>query len=496
MSAIQVQTTTPRQSPARFARKYGPAFNRFDGPIHIDCRFRHSKTQLGVLGTAQNQAGILYVDLTFSQPKDCPLTSAVVWISLEEEDKDWKKEHKFRKRRTKSTPMNSSRNDLDPFEIAKPRYGKSRFLQFTHDFGPKQLEGRPTNMTTKSVMHLTPEVNVLGNGGGGLGYDREQTFTQASRWMFTGNLLPGSRLLANPENINYSRAMVYRTLKWELSKDDLQRQSTHSSEIQTAFTFEHDMEPFYIRVEIQGKLKRNSKHLRSNVKQLFKFHSDNQKEVGKSMILVIPDKERKLTRRLDPIAKVLPFQMERLNLEGIRVQFPDSLPVSYQDAPQVAQYLSAESETAVEEGYSCTDPVDSTKGKQSSLPAYKSPEILPSSLVPQPIVQPIPRGLWSIKESPIVAQEPVLISLKDKISVPSHVQPHSSMDSTQIGENGVLPTSQNSKLKPDHLSSRVTSLTQNPSEKELNELAAQIAQFPVLVLIFEWVIYVVTFLPV
>lgn len=60
----------------------------------------------------------------------------------------------------------------------------------------------------------------------------------------------------------------------------------------------------------------------------------------------------------------------------------------------------------------------------------------------------------------------------------------------------MLPTSQNVQLNPVQLSPRATSLAQNPSEKELNELAAQIDQFPVSIFIFEWVIYVVTFLPV
>ena len=41
------------------------------GKVEIDCRFRHSKTQWGVLGPTENQAGILYMDLSFVQPKDC-----------------------------------------------------------------------------------------------------------------------------------------------------------------------------------------------------------------------------------------------------------------------------------------------------------------------------------------------------------------------------------------------------------------------------------------
>ncbi|KAJ5538228.1 hypothetical protein N7494_007707 [Penicillium frequentans] len=510
-----VQPHSARQPPARFARKYGPAFNTFDhlanvslcsqelGPIHIDCRFRHSKTQLGVLGSAENQAGILYVDFAFSQPKDSHLTSAVIWISLEEEEEKEEQQSRRngpRERKKPTTVSKYSQNTNPQLILIEPRLGKSRFLQLTHDFGPRQLEGEPTNVTTKNVMHLTPELNVLGNGGGGLGCDREQTFTQSSRWTFTGNLLPGSRFILRPQNENGTKAMVYRTLKWELSGDDFSRQSTHSNVIQTAFTLEHDMDPFYIRVEIQGKLKKSSDRLKSNVKQLLRFPRQSQQKDAKSLILVFPDKDKKPIRRLDPIVKGLPLQMERLNLEGLRVQLPDSLPVSFR-----VQDSNAEKQTAMEQDR--TEPV--TESQKSNLPKNKAPEILPSPIIRRPITdppttQPIPQSIQyrpqPMEKPPALAHDYLLVSPKPEQTENHHTGLQYSMHRTQIRcrteGNAMLAASDTPLPKPVPISPQVVSLRETPSDKDLDKLAIQLAQFPVLILILEWFVYVVTLFPV
>ncbi|KAJ5797951.1 uncharacterized protein N7503_007247 [Penicillium pulvis] len=505
-----VQPHPARQPPARFARKYGPTFNTFDhlanislcsqelGPIHIDCRFRHSKTQLGVLGPAENQAGILYVDFAFSQPKDCHLTSAVIWISLEEEEEEEKQQsrrHGPRERIKPATISKSSQNTNPQLVLVEPRLGKSRFLQLTHDFGPRQLEGKPTNVTTKNVMHLTPELNVLGNGGGGLGCDREQTFTQSSRWTFTGNLLPGSRFILRPQNDNGTRAMVYRTLKWELSGDDFSRQSTHSNVIQTAFTLEHDMDPFYIRVEIQGKLKKGSGRFKSNVKQLLRFPRQSQQKDAKSLILVFPDKDKKPIRRLDPIVKGLPLQMERLNFEGLRVQLPDSLPVSFRDSSQAVQDSNAEKQAAMKKDR--TDPVVYTESQKPNLPKNKPLERLPSPIIRRPstlppttlpITQFIPYRPQPKEEPRAVAHDYLLVSPKPEQTENHHNDLQYSMHQTQIRcrteGKSMLATSDTPLPKPVPNSPRVV-LRETPPDKDLGKLAVQLAQFPVLILILE-----------
>jgi hypothetical protein len=514
-----MQTISPhpaRRSSVRFARKYGPTFNTFDdvanvslcaqelGPVHIDCRFRHSKTILGVLEATGNRAGILYVDLGFCQPTNCPLTSAVIWISLEEGIKEEKNGPTGGGKRTKSTaPLKPTRNTSlsgEP-EIVQiePHSGKSHLPQFTNDLGPRQLEGKPTDMTTKNTIHLTPEVNFLGNGGGGLGYDHEETFTQTSRWMFTGNVLPGSKFGAMPRNGDGPRGMIYRTLKWELSGDDFQRQSRHSSVIQTAFTLEHDIDPFLIRVEIQGKLRRNSERLKSNMQRLLRFPSGPQKKDAKSTILVIPDKEQIPTRRLDPIAKGLPLQMERLNLEGLRVQLPDSIPVSFQDVSQAARSSNARTETAVEEDHS--DPIVPLHSQQSSPPIYKPPKQFTSPVIRQPTMQPIASRLGSIEATPVGSCGPLLVCPQFERAEQSRDNPQPSRQQAHTrcrteGGHIMLSTLHNPQPEPIQISPRVDSIIQDTSKKELDELAVQIAQIPVLLFLIEWLIYLAACLPV
>ncbi|ELR03077.1 hypothetical protein VC83_08568 [Pseudogymnoascus destructans] len=65
--------------------------------------------------------------------------------------------------------------------------------------------GEQTTVIKKSIYRLTPEVNVMGNGG--LGKDVETTQKVTSRWTFTRQLRPG-------------KAAAYRTLKWELSENE------------------------------------------------------------------------------------------------------------------------------------------------------------------------------------------------------------------------------------------------------------------------------------
>lgn len=88
--------TTIGRSPPRLARKYGRYFQQFDnfsmaslghrglGKVKVDCRFRLSKSKWGVLGETENPAGIIYMDLSFHQPKDYRLTNATVLVTLDD----------------------------------------------------------------------------------------------------------------------------------------------------------------------------------------------------------------------------------------------------------------------------------------------------------------------------------------------------------------------------------------------------------------------------
>jgi len=112
----------------------------------------------------------------------------------------------------------------------------------------------------------------MGYGFGGVGVETESSSAYSSRWRFSGHLLPGK-----------GNDWAYKTLKWDLVENDLENQSMHSNEVHTAFTFEHSGQPFLMRVEIQGKLKK----LQGRVKdKLMKFPSTAKKEDGSVVTLI------------------------------------------------------------------------------------------------------------------------------------------------------------------------------------------------------------------
>jgi hypothetical protein len=156
------------------------------------------------------------MDLSFDQPKECRLSSATVLVTLEEY-------------------LNESDNARVPAVL-------SSSLQVTDRYGPKQLSGEQKTMPVKKIYHFTPTVNAIGNGGGGVGVDTEKTITYVDRWISTGQLLPGKC-----EFRSHVRGTTYRTIKWELTENDLESRSVHTKSIHTGFAFQHEGKPFYIR---------------------------------------------------------------------------------------------------------------------------------------------------------------------------------------------------------------------------------------------------------
>lgn len=489
-----------RRPAARFARRYGSTFNAFDhlanvslcsqqlGKVEIDCRFRHSKTQWGILGSNENQAAILYVDLSFVQPKDCRLSSATVWISLEDAHQvatDSKSSQSKKRYLIPSSPSGTTesvvmREDVEEYEIV-------RFLQFTHDFGPRQLAGEATKATTKRTRHLTPQITIGGNGVGGLGFDQEQSVEQTSRWLFTGNLLQGSKLGDNADD------MAYRTLKWELSEDNFQPQSTHNNTIQTAFTIEHDGNAFIICIEIKGKLERRHERMKSHVKQLLKFPKDPQNQ-GTSLTLVLP--QSKEARRLDHIAKGIPFDMERLNLEGIWPQLPTAAPVSFQSTAEVSSDERATRPTATEgvsTGPSATERTSAARVSDSrplqNIDSFPEEE---TTTIGRGSTKDIPVKTWNRTAESPTRERPTAIRDRNKQS-PSLIP--SEQDNERYGK--IFRDSQVDGMasKPVRISPRMEPSEEKISDDDFNELALQLAKSPFLLRVILWLISILAFIP-
>lgn len=298
--------SSPNNAPI-IARKFGRTLERIEhlpnvclkyqkvGKIGVSCQFRLSKSRWGVLGEAENPAGIIFMSLGFDQPSDCRLSKATISITLEENEA------------IEATGRQSSRDSI------------SNSLHITDRYGPKQLSGPERRISIKRNRHLTPNINILGNGAGGVGIDTTKEVIVSSRWIFNGRLRPAS----HPTQKGRHTA-VYRTLEWELTESDFEPQSAHSNMIHTAFAFEHEGKPFLMEVNIRGKLKNKTDEILRHLK----FSSDQDKSKGSASTFIHLPRGDPNSARLDALADSLPKTMEIANLEEVPTEIPDVLPAS------------------------------------------------------------------------------------------------------------------------------------------------------------------------
>lgn len=295
----------------QFARKYGRNYEYIDssisslgykelGKVKVDVRFRKEDCMWGVMGEEQNPAGIIYMDLSFDQPKSCYLERAIVTVTLEG-DRSLRFYNGLRWHRN--------------------------ILHMTDSYGPKYITGQPTTaMGTKSYQ-LVPDFNLLNVGIGGVDATSEKTIPHTSRWTFTGNLQPER----SAENGGVSRGTAYRTIKWELTEDELAQQSIHSPLIHTAFAFEYSANAFYLHIDIQGNLRKRSQQLKETMRSAWKFPGSADKEQGTATTLVAVKNPQQYTRPLDTLAQGLANAMAMKNYEEIGMKVPDPVTASFQE---------------------------------------------------------------------------------------------------------------------------------------------------------------------
>ncbi|KAF7944400.1 hypothetical protein EAE96_010797 [Botrytis aclada] len=300
-------TLNPLNNTPIIARKFGRKLERIEhlpdvclkyqkvGKVGVTCQFRLSKSKWGVLGEAENPAGVIYMSLGFDQPNDCRLSSAIVSITLEDSD-----------------PKEATGKDSIQKSV-------SDSLHITDQYGPKQLSGPERRMLVRKKVLLTPNINILGNGGGGVGLDTSKELILSSRWIFNGRLRPAVHPIHKTRH-----TAIFRTLEWELTESQFEQHTTHSNMIHTAFAFEHDGMPFLMEVNIKGKLK----SAKDNILRHLKFSSDQDKSRGSSTTFVHLPRGDRNSMRLDTLADSLPRGMEMENLEVVPTEIPDALPAS------------------------------------------------------------------------------------------------------------------------------------------------------------------------
>lgn len=259
--------------------------SKYIGKIYIDCQFLFQESEWGTLHG--RPGGIMYVNLNFGPPSGCRVRDATVTITLDDDDPCLQR---FKDRRPRE-------------EASVPKIP----VTITEWYGPLSMEGEKKSAEYVSTTKAVPEVNVAGNGVGGIGHEQTRTYRKEARWSFTGQLLPGER------------TPLYKSLRWDLNKNELESQSFHNTIFRTAFAFEHSGQPFIIKVEIEGTLAK----LRHQIKSKLKFDGARGEKVA---TLVDFEDHSRFSRRLDTIAEGLPSVMREKNLELVPNEIPDSIP--------------------------------------------------------------------------------------------------------------------------------------------------------------------------
>ncbi|KAI0487095.1 hypothetical protein F4859DRAFT_326392 [Xylaria cf. heliscus] len=280
-----------------YNRKFGRYdFKRFDhlvsqhaslgaaslGKIHVDCKFLFKKSKWGTL-EGRDSAGIIYLDLAFSQPSDCRLKNATVQVTLDDDD-----EHLVRQ-----FPSPSSR---PPVQIVK--------------YGPRQMTGEPQYERIATHNRFIPSVEVGPFGGaGGVGRESSKVTVRECRWMFESHLMTGGR----------KRGMnnwAYKVLKWQITENELETQSLHSNTVHTAFSFVHGDHPFFMRVEVSGRLESRTSDLGHQIRhkmRKLKFPASPH-SARYATTLINFNGRHKFTTPLDGLVQGLELAMEHDNM--------------------------------------------------------------------------------------------------------------------------------------------------------------------------------------
>ncbi|KAI0104669.1 hypothetical protein GGR51DRAFT_224512 [Nemania sp. FL0031] len=280
-----------------YNRKFGRYdFKRFDhlvsqhaslgaaslGKIHVDCKFLFKKSKWGTL-EGRDSAGIVYLDLDFIQPSDCRLKNATVQVTLDDDD-----EHLVRQ-----FPAHSTR---PPVQIVK--------------YGPRHMTGEPQYERVATHNRFIPSVEVGPFGGaGGVGRESAKVKVRECRWMFESHLMTGGRKRGkNP--------WAYKVLQWQITENELETQSLHSNTVHTAFSFIHGGQPFFMRVEVSGRLESRTSDLGHQIRhkmRKLKFPA-NPHSARYATTLINFNGRHRFTTPLDGLVQGLELAMEHDNM--------------------------------------------------------------------------------------------------------------------------------------------------------------------------------------
>ncbi|KAI0455603.1 hypothetical protein F5B21DRAFT_185517 [Xylaria acuta] len=269
------------------------------GEMEVACKFLFRKSHWGVLTPVRNPGGILYLDLVFTEPPGCHLRGATVILTLDENDKDLQRHFSTKNKTPHKVPVHIT------------------------EHGPQNLVGQLKTMEKLRTRQFIPSLNA---GGfvelGGMGQKSKVRNVQESQWRFSSQTMP-------------DRSGRPTTLRWDLSESDLDQQPKHTNTFHTAFAFEHDGQPFFIRVAVSGVLENAASNLLYKTKNKFKkFKFPGVPETATTLVN-FGGRDNYYTQPLDELAQKIPSEMVHANmipvdqvqsLQTLRIQTQESDP--------------------------------------------------------------------------------------------------------------------------------------------------------------------------
>lgn len=255
------------------------------------------------------------MELDFDQPSDCDLESATIQLTLDEEDQG-----------------------LDPYRVESLPPSECPVL-ITDYYGPGQIVGTSKRVLVRKALKIEPSVNVVGNGGGLGGITTEKAYEHESRWTFRSHRVPEAK--------GSGKKWGHRILRWEMTENDIEK-STHSNKVYTAFAYEHSGQPFLMKIEISGKLRKRSDRLKANLGRKFGPRARKQEDISTTLVGAYLGHRRPL----DELAKGLANAMEMQNYMSSPLVVHDAQPASFH---QVTQDAASSTNTALEPSAGGTD---------------------------------------------------------------------------------------------------------------------------------------------
>lgn len=265
------------------------------------------------------------MELDFDQPSDCDLESATIQLTLDEDDQG-----------------------LDPYHVDSLPPSECPVL-ITDYYGPGQIVGTSKRVLVRKALKIEPTVNVAGNGGGLGGITTEKAFEHESRWTFRSHRVPDDRVRG--------KKWGHRILKWEMTENDIEK-STHSNKVYTAFAYEHSGQPFLMKIEISGRLRKRSDRLKSNLSKKFGPRARKQEDISTTLVGAYLGHRRPL----DELAKGLASDMEMKNYMSSPLVVHDAQPASFQ---QVANDTTSSTNAGLEPALTSTTDQASIEGTAS-----------------------------------------------------------------------------------------------------------------------------------